>query len=128
MRVIVSAVVADASDLSEADFDVLVTLVEHPGRVMRSSELADAVGWDRSRLSHHALRLAGRGMLTREACPDDNRGIQFRMTEAGVDAIRRATGPHFAAVKNILSGALSPEQVTQLGAISDALLAYTNAE
>jgi len=120
----VSAVVAEASGLSEADFDVLVTLVERPDRVMRSSELAEAVGWDRSRLSHHALRLAARGMLTRETDPDDNRGIRFRMTEAGVDAIRRATGPHFAAVKQILSDALTREQVAQLGEISDALLAH----
>jgi DNA-binding MarR family transcriptional regulator len=125
MRVIEAAVIAEASGLSEPDFDVLVTLLEQPDRVMRSSDLAAAVGWDRSRLSHHALRLAGRGMVTREACPGDNRGIQFRMTETGVDAIRRATGPHFAAVKDILSNALTADQVRQLGEISDALLAYS---
>jgi DNA-binding MarR family transcriptional regulator len=124
VRVRVAAVVSAAAALSESDFEVLVTLYESTGRAMRSSELADRIGWDRSRLSHHAGRLEKRGLLTRERCPDDNRGSRFRMSDAGVHAIRRATAPHYTEVKRILSEALSPDQIRQLGEISDALLAY----
>lgn len=124
LRVRVSAVISNAAALSEPDFEVLVTLFESPGRALRSSELADRVGWDRSRLSHHAGRLEKRGLLTREPCPGDNRGSRFRMSDAGVHAIRKATAPHYTAVKRILSEALSPAQIHQLGEISDALLAY----
>lgn len=110
----VGMVIQDSSGLSPQDFDVLVVLLETEGQTMRSSELAAAVNWDRSRLSHHAGRLEQRALVVREAYSADNRGVQFRITEAGVAAIKRATGPHFRAVKNLFADALSPHQLDEL--------------
>ena len=48
---------ADAG-LSLPDFDVLVQLTEADDGRLRVSELARALGWERSRLSHHVARMA----------------------------------------------------------------------
>lgn len=115
-------VIARASGLSEPDFEVLVTLFEAPQRTMRSSELAAAVNWDRSRLSHHAARLEKRGLIAREPCPGDNRAARFRMTTEGAAAIRRATVPHYRTVTEFFAQALTAEQIASLTEITEALL------
>jgi DNA-binding MarR family transcriptional regulator len=120
-------VIQEASGLSPQDFDVLIVLLETAGRTMRSSELAAAMEWDRSRLSHHAGRLERRGLLLRESCPGDNRGVQFRISDSGVAAIRQATGPHFRAAKALFADGLSADQVAQLIGITDALGAHLAA-
>src|SRR3990170_4212953 len=75
------------SDLSVADFEVLVNLTDVPDGRLRPSELASAMQWDRSRLSHHVKRMEARGLITREGCPEDGRGAFVGITEAGRTAI-----------------------------------------
>ena len=53
------------SDLSLQDFDVLVALTDTPEERLRVSELADALHWERSRLSHHVRRMERRGLVQR---------------------------------------------------------------
>jgi hypothetical protein len=48
------------SALSPGDYAVMLALSEAENRRMRSSELATAVGWERSRLSHHLGRMEKR--------------------------------------------------------------------
>ena len=45
------------SELSLADYDVLNALSGVPGERMQVSALAAQIGWERSRLSHHARRM-----------------------------------------------------------------------
>jgi DNA-binding MarR family transcriptional regulator len=123
----VGLVIQDASGLSPQDFDVLVVLLETPGQTLRSSELAAAVNWDRSRLSHHAGRLEQKGLLLREPCSTDNRGVQFRITETGIAAIRQATGPHFRAVKHLFADVLSSRQLEELIEITSIIRSHIRA-
>ncbi|GAA1446143.1 MarR family winged helix-turn-helix transcriptional regulator [Leifsonia poae] len=104
--------------LSPGDYAVLLALTEAADRTLRSSELADAIDWERSRLSHHLGRMERRGLLRREECPGDNRGAFVVLTDDGIDALRRASGPHLRAVKHYFADALSAEQVAHL---ADAL-------
>lgn len=60
--------------LSRGDYLVMLTLSEAAGHHLRSSELADAIGWQRSRLSHHLGRMERRRLVRREECPTDSRG------------------------------------------------------
>ena len=46
--------------LSLADYTVMNALSVAPGRRLRVSQLATNIGWERSRLSHHLQRTAGR--------------------------------------------------------------------
>src|SRR3954465_2285020 len=79
-----------AIDLSEADYEVLSTLSEHPDHTSTLGEQADKMGWSRSRLSRHATRMEQRGMLRREADPTDGRGCLLILTEQGLAALADA--------------------------------------
>lgn len=110
-----------SSDLSLPDFDVLVRLTEHPDGRLRSSGLADALQWERSRLSHHVGRMVGRGLVSREECADDGRGAWVVVTDAGRTAVERVAPTHVATVRHLLLDALTPTQVRDLGEILAAI-------
>ena len=116
-------VITDASGLSEQDFLVLLALIEAKGKPLRASDLADQIGWDRSRLSHHLSRMETRELITRETCKIDSRGTELRITEAGRNLMREATGPHFAALKELFANTLNPDEIDQLAKITSKLTA-----
>jgi DNA-binding MarR family transcriptional regulator len=100
---------------------VLVALVEADGRMLRSAELADSISWERSRVSHHVGRMEARGLVERQACPTDSRGAELRMTDAGLAAIRLASGSHLRGLKSLFADALTDRQIDDLGEIVDAI-------
>jgi DNA-binding MarR family transcriptional regulator len=115
------------SDLSLADFDVLVQLTDVPERRLRVVELARELEWEKSRLSHHVARMERRGLVRREECEDDGRGSYIVLTPAGLSAIEGAAPGHVEAVRSVVFDALTPEQVDALGAVADQVLARLDA-
>ena len=109
------------SALSTGDYGVLLALREAPRRSLRSSELAATIGWERSRLSHQLGRMEKRGLLRRDPCADDTRGSVVSLTEEGAAAFRRGSVPHLKAIQELFLDALSPEQLTQVASITEAL-------
>jgi DNA-binding MarR family transcriptional regulator len=107
-------------NLSPADYQVLLALSEADGRRLRSSELAAAIDWERSRVSHHLGRMERRGLIRRDGSATDNRGAEVSLTEDGAAMFRRATAPHARAIKKHFADALTPEQFE---ALADILLA-----
>ncbi len=69
---------------------VLVQLTDRPDELVRVLELAQALQWEKSRLSHHLARMQRRGLVAREDCPDDARGAFIVLTPT----IEVAGGPH----------------------------------
>ncbi len=112
------------SGLSTGDYGVLLALSEADGRRLRPSELASAIGWERSRLSHHLGRMERRGLLVREDCAVDSRGAEVVLTDAGATAFRRASAPHLRAVRETFVDALTPELLAAAGEIAAALDAH----
>ncbi|MFF5070498.1 MarR family winged helix-turn-helix transcriptional regulator [Micromonospora olivasterospora] len=108
--------------MPHAYYEVLVRLSEAPGRRLRMSELADATGSSRSRLSHAATRLEASGWVRREACPTDRRGQVAVLTDAGFAALAAAAPGHVEGVRRHLFDALSPAQVDQLRRISETMV------
>jgi DNA-binding MarR family transcriptional regulator len=111
------------SELSAADFEVLVALTDVPDARLRVVELARAIQWEQSRLSHHVARMARRGLVVREECEDDRRGAFVALTPAGRAAIEAAAPGHVETVRRLFFDALTGEQVAALAAISDRVLA-----
>ncbi|MEV0152514.1 MarR family transcriptional regulator [Micromonospora sp. NPDC050686] len=107
--------------MPHAYYEILVRLSEAPNRALRMSELADAAGSSRSRLSHAATRLEAAGWIRREDCPTDRRGQIAVLTDEGLTALRAAAPGHVAGVRRHLFDQLSPAQVDQLRRISEAL-------
>jgi DNA-binding MarR family transcriptional regulator len=111
----------EESALSPGDHAVLLALSEATGRRLRSSELAEAVGWERSRLSHHIRRMEGRGLIRRDDCAVDYRGAEVVLTDEGAQAFRSASVPHLRAVRELFIDALTPEQLDQVDQFTTAL-------
>lgn len=109
------------SGISAGDYRVLLELSEAPGRRLRSSHLADAIGWERSRLSHHLGRMEKRGLIGREVAAGDNRGAEAVLTEEGRDALRRSSVPHFHAIRELFLDALTPAQLAAARDVAETL-------
>lgn len=113
----------ESSDLSMADFEVLVNLTDVPDGRLRISELASSMTWERSRVSHHLKRMEARGLVDRAGCPEDRRGSFVGITLAGRAAIEAAAPGHVDAVRRHVVDALTDEELTTLGELTDKLLA-----
>ena len=107
---------ADESDISFAEFEVLVHLSEAPGRRLRMSELAALAVSSRSRITHTVARMEDRGLVRRESCPDDGRGVLCVLTDAGFFHLVEVAPGHVQMVRRIMFDKLSPSEVATLGA------------
>jgi DNA-binding MarR family transcriptional regulator len=116
-----------AAGLSQADYAVLVQLSEHPKERMRVLELARALGWEKSRLSHQLSRMQQRGLIARAGCTDDRRGSFIELTASGRTTIEGAAPAHVESVRRYLFAGLTPEQIDALDAITRTVLANLEA-
>ncbi|MFH8442116.1 MarR family winged helix-turn-helix transcriptional regulator [Streptomyces sp. NPDC018026] len=110
------------SGLSAADYVVLVSLTERGNGRMRFLDLAKLVEWEKSRMSHQVTRMAKRGLVAREECPDDGRGAFIVATPAGCEAIEEAAPLHVEHVRRLFVDALTPNQLNTLGRLSQRVL------
>lgn len=127
LRSALTARLQNESGLSSGDYAVLLALTEANGQLMRSSDLAAHIGWERSRLSHHLGRMERRELIRRVDCATDNRGAEIILTAGGTEAFRRASAPHLHAIRELFVDALSAEQITAAGEIADALHSHLAA-
>lgn len=94
------------------DHEVLIILSEQPGGACRMADLADLLALSRSGLTRRVDRMAGSGLVGRERCPSDGRGVVARITEPGRRALASATPVHVAGVRRHFVDALDPAQLT----------------
>lgn len=116
------------SSMPHTYYEILVRLSEAPGRRLRMSQLAEATTASKSRASHAVARLEERGWVQRDECPTDRRGQIARLTDEGFAALEAAAPGHVEQVRRSLFDALTPQQVHQLRAICDAMIAAGNAD
>lgn len=115
--------VARETGLSEADFEILMALMEAPDEPMRALALRCGLEWEKSRLSHQVRRMEQRGLVRREMCVEDSRGAVVGLTETGRQLAERARCVHDEAVQRYVMAVLSPEQLASLGDIAEMILA-----
>jgi DNA-binding MarR family transcriptional regulator len=108
--------------ISLADYEVLVALTEAPESQLRVFEVADALAWEQSRVSHQLARMQRRGLITREGCATDARGAFAVLTTAGRAAIERAAPAHVEQVRQLVFDEVSHEQVSALTEITTRVL------
>jgi DNA-binding MarR family transcriptional regulator len=107
-------------DLSLSDYDVLVVLSERgPQRI---NELADALAWEQSRLSHQLRRMRGRGLVDRQGSGDDRRGAIVDLTDGGRAAIQAAAPGHVELVRAAVFDGLSAAQLRTFGSVVETVV------
>ncbi|WP_106400405.1 MarR family winged helix-turn-helix transcriptional regulator [Actinocorallia populi] len=110
------------SGLSPGDFEVLVHLTDSAEHRLRVTELARAMRWERSRLSHQLARMEKRGLIVRQECPEDARGAFAVLTPEGLGAIESAAPAHVESVRRVLFDVLTPQQLDALADICASVL------
>ena len=111
------------SNLSVADFAVLVQLTDVPEGRQRFLDLARALEWEKSRMSHHIARMAKRGLVARDECVEDGRGAFVVITDTGRDAIEAAAPLHVEAVRELFLDHATPVELRTLAEISERVVA-----
>ncbi len=110
------------SNLSVADFAVLVNLTDVPEGRQRFLDLARSLEWEKSRMSHHIARMAKRGLVERDECAEDGRGAYVVITEAGRAAIEAAAPLHVEAVRTLFLDHVTPAELRMLAQISERVV------
>jgi DNA-binding MarR family transcriptional regulator len=103
-----------ASELSIADYHVLVLLSEAPRHRLRMGELANRLIFSPSRLTYQISSMERRGLVARQACPDDRRGNEAVLTATGLLALRAAAPHHLTSVRQHLMDDLDDAEIACL--------------
>jgi DNA-binding MarR family transcriptional regulator len=69
-----------------------------------------------------------RGLVVREECAEDARGLMVRLTDAGQRAIEDAAPAHAETVQRCFFDLLSEEELEALAAVFDRLLENVTRE
>jgi DNA-binding MarR family transcriptional regulator len=109
------------SGLSGSDYPVLVTLHERGDQPVRSTDLADLIGWEQSRLSHHLRRMENRGLIRRATHEADNRVAEVHLTDQGRASYLEASKSHSRAVRTHFADVLTARQQESLIDIMETL-------
>ncbi|ADI06871.1 MarR family transcriptional regulator [Streptomyces bingchenggensis BCW-1] len=100
--------------LTMNDYEILVNLSESEGHRMRMSDLAAATLQSKSRLSHQITRMENAGLVRREHCESDRRGLFACLTEDGWETMRKVAPHHVESVRKHFIDLLSPEALDAL--------------
>lgn len=114
---------ASDSNLSYPDYLVLVALTDQPEGRMRLFELAESLGWEKSRLSHQVARMTARDLVSKEKCDSDRRGAFVVVTVNGRREIDAAAPGHVDAVRRMFIDRLSSDQLAMIGDVAAQVLA-----
>ena len=115
----VSRALSSSTGMSGGEFGILSILAEAPLHTFRQQDLADAMRWDRTRLSHQLTRMEGRGLITRKK--GDGGITLVLLAIAGEEELRRAAPRLGQIVKEKFFSRLNQAQLASLEEIRRAL-------
>ncbi|WP_344905660.1 MarR family winged helix-turn-helix transcriptional regulator [Actinomadura meridiana] len=107
--------------LALGSYDVLMHLGEAPGGQLRMNDLADRVLLSRSGLTRLVDRLQREGLVVRQSCAHDARGLYAVLTTAGRARLDEATPTYRQGVRDYILGRLDEPDLAALGALLDKL-------
>ncbi|MFF5263516.1 MarR family winged helix-turn-helix transcriptional regulator [Actinomadura viridis] len=108
--------------LSTSEYEILVRLSEAPDRRLRMAELAAHASQSRSRLSHTCSRLESKGLVKRDDCPNDKRGVYAYLTDEGFAVLERAARDHVETVRSFFVDVVDPGDLAAVGRAFTAVL------
>jgi DNA-binding MarR family transcriptional regulator len=110
------------SGLSGADYSVLAALSALDEGRMPAHALCNALGWEKSRLSHQLRRMQQDGLISREPNPDDARSTMVCLQPAGRVAIEKAAPRHVADVRQNFIDLFTPAELDMLATLNERVL------
>jgi DNA-binding MarR family transcriptional regulator len=97
-------------------------LTDAPDGRCRVFEIASALAWEQSRVSHQLARMQRRGLVARQDCPSDARGAFVVLTETGRAAIERAAPAHVETVRRLVFDGITSGELAALTGLTGRVL------
>jgi len=107
-------------------YDVLIELYEAPERRLRLSDLARKVVLSKSGLTRLVDKLADAKLLERQSSPEDGRGAYAVLTEAGLDALRKAWPIYSSGIQMYFARHLSADDSQKMAGMFEQILSELN--
>jgi DNA-binding MarR family transcriptional regulator len=114
--------------LTPTDFYLLMALTDSADASLRSSEIAERLDWEKSRLSHQVSRMEERGLVSRSVCPMDARSSLVSLTSSGRKYVRQAIPGHFESIKHCFGDLLTAAQLDTLIEIGEIVTKHLAEE
>src|SRR3954447_16704697 len=111
----------DQHGLSLPEYEILVRLSEAEGNRVRMAQLADSVSHSRSRVTHTVSRMETAGLVVRDACVSDGRGVEAVLTDQGRETLGNAAPTHVAGVRRLLIDLVDDADFRAVGRVFDAV-------
>ena len=111
-----------AHGLSLSSYEVLLLLAGASRRQLRMTELANATLITLGGVTRLVDRLEREGLVQREKCSSDARGINAVLTSAGLEKLREAGPTHRAGIRRRFLSQLTVAQQEQLEQIWAAIV------
>lgn len=108
---------AERGAVTGQSFEILLRLVRSEDHRLRMSDLAAQTTLTASGLTRAVDRLERDGLVVREACPEDRRVSYAALTTEGEARIDCALPIHLEHLRDVLEGALSPDELAQMGTL-----------
>ena len=116
------------ANISLSEYAVLVHLSEADAAHLRVSELADLADLSDSRITRIVEDLARGGFVVKTRNPEDGRGIDVRITNAGLNRLRDAYPIHLASVRNRIMNHVDPKDLSCFGDVLASIVAGLEKE
>ena len=103
-------------------YDVLVNLHAAGGR-LRMQELARSIVLSKSGLTRLVDRMVAAGLVAREPCEGDKRGLLAVLTDRGRETLRTAAPVHLRGIEDHFGRHVSPEEAEVVRSVFERVLA-----
>jgi DNA-binding MarR family transcriptional regulator len=109
--------------MTAAEYGTLNAIREAEGGRLRVTDLADQLGWERSRVSHQVARMEERGLVIRSESAADGRVAEVQLTTAGRRKLVGAIRGHADFVRRSFLDQVRPQERAALLAVLGRVLA-----
>ena len=106
-----------AHGLPLTQYEVLLYLDAAPDRRLRMTELARSVLLSQSGVTRLVDRLEARGLVVREPCPEDRRGLLARITDEGRRRLAEARPTHLAGIRRLFVQHFDDDELRHLAEV-----------
>ena len=107
--------------LSLPEYEILVRLSEADQHRIRMAQLADSLSHSLSRVTHTVGRMEQAGLVARDACDSDGRGVEAVLTPKGRRALEAAAPTHVAGVRRLLVDLVPDQDFEAVGRVFDTV-------
>lgn len=110
------------ANISLSEYAVLVHLSEAETGQLRVREIADLADLSGSHMTRIIGDLAKAGFVEKSRNPEDARGIDVRITKAGLSRLRSAYPIHLASVRSRIMNHVEPKALSCFGEVMAAIV------